>query len=338
MSTEDKSDQEVAEAAGFPKPPAEESDDSEEHKGSSEEEEEESSDEESEDDDSGEEDESDESDKSDDEESEDESEEEDEDDDSEDEDDDEDDDDSSTSGRQRTVPYSKLKTERGKRKALEGQIADINETIAELRSDKSGKSKEEELSAIQEAAKEIGEELNLDSKGLEKVLSKAVELAKKEYGDELPKDLEEKLKLLDEIKEQNLLVKEEAHFDKEWTGIVPALKKKYPNATDAMLTEAKQLMDDLSHGKKHHKHDLDYILFKNPKKFATILKAAPKNKSGETGKRVKEDAEETSGEEKTLTPIENMTPELMKKREQEDQGADDGGDEMDGVTINEPIE
>ncbi len=179
--------------------------------------------------------------------------------------------------------------------------------------------------------------MNLDSKGLEKVLSKAVELAKKEYGDNLPKDLADKLKLLDEVQEQNLLAKEEAHFNGEWDKVVPTLKKKYPNATDEMLAEAKKVMDDLAHGKKHYKHDLDYILFKNPKKFATILKAAPKNKSGETSKRVKEDAEETGSEEKTLAPIESMTPERMKKMEKEDQ-EDMVDEEHDGVTINEPIE
>lgn len=244
-------------------------------------------------------------------ESEDDSEEEDED---EEDDGDEDDDDKST-GRKRTVPYGKLKTERTKRQALQGQITEIHEMLAALKSNKSGKSEDEEFGDLEAAAAELGEEFGKDSKGLAKVLKTAVDLAVKQMGGKVPKELQEKLKLVDKLQEREQSAAESAHFNGEWDKVAPELKKKFPNASASMLDEAKNEMDKLSHGKKYHRYDLDYVLFKEGKRFSTILTAAAGNKSGEGGKQIGTGADESSEDEESLVSIEEITPEIMRNRE-----------------------
>ncbi len=71
-------------------------------------------------------------------------------------------------------------------------------------------------------------------------------------------------------------------------------------------------MDELSHKKEYHKYPLDYILFKNSKKFTAILKVADKSRAAETGKEVQNQDENESDEP---IDIENMTPARMKALE-----------------------
>lgn len=244
--------------------------------------------------------------------SEDESEEEDEDK----EDDDEEEDEDEGTGRKRTVPYGKLKEEREKRKTLQKEIDKVNKLLAAARADKEGTDEDEERDELEDMAKRLGEELGQDSKGLAKVLKAAVDLARKELGGKkLPKDLQEKLKLLDKMQEREKEEKELSHFNKEWDGLVPALKKRFPGASDSMLAEAKKEMDKLSHDKKYHRYDLDYVLFKEGKKFEALLKAAPGNRSGESGKQIGTGAGDDGDEEETMVNIEDITPEIMRRRE-----------------------
>lgn len=215
--------------------------------------------------------------------------------------------------KKRTVPYSKLKSANSTIKTLRAELAIA--VAGKSKADNSGDedAAEDADKEVADVAKKLGEELGLDEAGVEKILKAAVKLSSKKGV--VPKDIEEKLKDLDDLKKQNLAQKEAAHFMGEWDGL--NIRKQYPNASKSALKEAQELMDKMAHSKEHHTHDLDYILFKNKAKFETILKTAAKGKSGETGKRVgKDDASIESGEnEEDLVDITELNPEIMKQRE-----------------------
>lgn len=65
-------------------------------------------------------------------------------------------------------------------------------------------------------------------------------------------------------------------FEKEYKGLLPALKEKYPEATDAQLEKAKKRLDELGHSEWGHKYDLDYIFFKKQDDFDAIFKQTQK--------------------------------------------------------------
>ena len=221
----------------------------------------------------------------------------------------------------RTVPYGKFKQEKDKRQdlqlTLEEKVAKgIKDGLSALiKADKDDKLPD----AIKEAAKELAAETGLDEVGVEKILKKAKELA---ATNKLPKEITDQLKELDVIKKERADEKDEKekkaakdYFDKEWNESLPALKKKYPKATDEMIQEARDKMNELAHSKAHHTHDLEYIIFKNGKVFETILKAAPKDKSGEEGKQIGDQKDLSDEDEENLVDIEDITPEIMKSRE-----------------------
>lgn len=211
----------------------------------------------------------------------------------------------------RTVPYSLLKAKNAKIKQLEAALADKSG-----KADESGD--EDDAAEVETAAEALAKELgadDVDKTRLTKILKAAAKLAARKGGPVvLPKEVTDRLKLLDKYEADNKEKTETAHFQKEWNGLLPAITKQYPGATQAILAEAMKLMDDLSHSKKFHDKDLDYVLFKNRDKFDTVLKVSPKNKGGEAGKTMAEqDIEE--GDEEQLTDIENLTPDIMKQRE-----------------------
>lgn len=254
------------------------------------------------------------------------------------------DDQEKTTTPKRTVPYSKFKTEREKRKAVETELYErrelrdaiqgLTQIIASQQSDSKDASKSDP-DEIETAAAELAEELGLDntaldSKALAKILEKATTLA----GKKLPTELKEKLKILDSLEEKSELQAEQVHFDNEWSDFIPTLKETYPNATEAMLQEAKDEMDKLAHSKDFHAvKELEYILFKNKKKFETILKVAKGNRSAELGKRIGAEADEPSIDD-AMVDIENMTPDLMRRREQADLRANTATKNKDYTIIN----
>lgn len=246
--------------------------------------------------------------------------------------------------RKRTVPYSKLKEERQKRQEAEderknletavaqerselrGAITELTNAIASIKSnedtgeDEAGTDEatpDEVEQAAAELEQEIGYSENLSKDGLTKVLRRAVDLARKN-GTELPEEVQQKLKLLDELSAEREKSQESQQFDEEFQAYVPELKKQYPNASDAMLEEAKQELDKLAHSKQHAEHDLDYIVFKNKERFDTILTAAPGSRSAEQGRRYgSEPSFEQTDSEENLPDIEDLTPEIMEHREQQ---------------------
>lgn len=210
---------------------------------------------------------------------------------------------STKSKAKRTVPYSLLKSSKAKIRQLETELAEARANKEE------GDGSDED---VEEAATKLGEELGLDKAGIKKILEASLKLSSKKSA--LPKDVQEKLKALDELQAEHKQSKEVAHFNKEWESL--DIKKQYPNAPKSAIKEAQELMDKLAHSKDHHKHELDYILFKNKSKFDTILKTATKLKSGEGTKRVgTEKSYESSDSDEELADITDMNPSMMKDRE-----------------------
>ena len=237
----------------------------------------------------------------------------------------------------RTVPYSLLKTERERRKALAGEIKNLREEIADIRATRKGTNADDEIDEIEKEAESLGKELNLeDSKGLAKVLRKSVELARKELeknGEKLTPELKEKLKLLEQVEARERANAETAHFDKEWDSLAPDIKKEYPQITEAQLKQAKEEMNGLAHSKELHKFPLDYILYKKKDVFSTIFKTSPSKKGME---RPKDMSVPEGEEEENLVNIEDMTPEVMKAREQKRLAG--SYDQMNDFRVHNPIE
>lgn len=197
-------------------------------------------------------------------------------------------------------------------KALFSQIKELRDEIKSL---KTTPAKAEVKEAIDEI-ETYAEKHQLDASGL-KELSQLIEknlLGKLEkdgkLSKDLPEEITEKLKILDELQAEKKDKAEKEYFEKEYTKILPEIQKQYPNAKAGELSEAKAVLDELAHSKEWKDKDLDYIIFKNKSKFDTLLKVAKHNKSGETAsKQMIDDTEEES--EIDLDP-ENMTPEKAK--------------------------
>lgn len=231
----------------------------------------------------------------------------------------EEEDDQEPNSNKHTVPYQRLKAERERRReaeeklngVYEGLDDKVQEAVKSALADISSKPKSEQLDEAEKAAEELAEELNLDKDGLAKILRKAADLSKNKVSPEL----EERLKRFEEFEKSQKVKDDETRFQTEWKDELTSIKRDYPNATDEMLTEAKEEMDKLAHSKEHNTHEMGYILYKNRDKFDKLLKVSPKGKSGEIGKEIGSNEEDTDVDN---VDIEDITPEIMKKREQED--------------------
>ena len=197
-------------------------------------------------------------------------------------------------------------------KAIFSQLKEMRDELKTLKPAEKAEAKEviDDITAL-------AEKRGLDKEGLAEiaeVLEKSI-LGKLEttgkLSKDLPTDVQDKLKQLDSILADKKARDEADHFEKEWLGVLPDLQKQYPNAKAGELAEAKKILDEISHSKEHHAHDLDYILFKEKNKFETILKVAKNSKSGETSsKQIADDSDITLD----LNP-EEMTPEKAKAYE-----------------------
>jgi hypothetical protein len=168
---------------------------------------------------------------------------------------------------------------------------------------------------VGEVAKAIAAKRGLDPDGLAEIMTEAIRLAIEltpKQRAELPEDVKNALGAIEKVQADAREKAETIHFEKEWNVTLSKLKKSYPNVDDARLKQAKELMDELSHSKKYHTFELDYILFKNRKKFDAILKGATKPKGGESSARgVVEDEE--AGEVDFTDP--DMTPDKLAKHD-----------------------
>lgn len=225
----------------------------------------------------------------------------------------------------RTVPYSRLKTERIRAREAESSnqqvlqsIKELTQAIAASRHPSDPPPAEQDDIDTEAAAlrSELGLEEGalLDTSALNAILRRGMEMAGKHT--KLPKDVEEKLALVDQLKEEREKRDAEAAFEAEWQAAAKELKKNYPNATDAMLAEARSELDKLAHSKRHNEHDLDYIVFKNKQTFDTLLNVAGKGSSTEPGKAVSNAADPAAADDESLADFENLTPEIVRAREE----------------------
>ncbi len=180
---------------------------------------------------------------------------------------------------------------------------------------------EETSPEVRAIAEELGKK-GFDTNGVEELISAVLTLTKKEKA-VLPKDIQDKLKILDDIKAKEELSKsaeaDAMAFNKEWDELLPNLMKEYPNADKKLLDEAKVLLDKIAHSEKGgvrindktiKGYPLDFIIYQNKKDFDNLLKVAKKGKNIESSNKEFVDVDDES--EIDLDPS-NMTPEKYKK-------------------------
>lgn len=154
----------------------------------------------------------------------------------------------------------------------------------------------------------------------------------------LPQDVQDKLKLIDDLtarENERKVAEAKAEtvlaYDGEWNEFRTELRKQYPNANDQQINDMKGIMYDVAHSEKGgvvidaDKHiiqayPLSYLLFQNVdgirSKFDTVLTVAPKRQGAErTGsKDIREKAYEEPDDDGAFN-IEDMTPAKMKQRQ-----------------------
>ena len=234
--------------------------------------------------------------------------------------------------RAKAVPYDLLKAEREKTKQMRAELDTVIATVETLKAEKGQDAKaKEEIDEIEKEAEALAAEMGLDNpemdaKSLAAIMRRTLAIVERRNAGKLPKELESKKALLDKLEEDQKIQAETASFTNEWNDALPAIKKLFPNAGDAQLAEAKDALDKLAHSKDFHTYALEDIVTspRNFKKFETILKVAPKQKSGETGKTVGAEQEYNANtDEETLDDMENITPEIMKQREEREMNGRD---------------
>lgn len=159
--------------------------------------------------------------------------------------------------------------------------------------------------------KELAKELNFDeakTRRLIEVARKGVETLSTEDREALKEYRESK-----QTREQERESREQDEiFATEWSALLPSIKQQYPNASDEQLAAAKEKMDELSHSEKFHETDLDYVFFKNPDAFKTVL-FSPKQKTFESGRPAPEESDELPEFDPSMTPAQF---ERWEKRQQ----------------------
>lgn len=188
--------------------------------------------------------------------------------------------------------HKKLKTSfRTYKEETSKKLTELEETIKTLK----GAKTDEEKKTAEDEITALATELEFEPATLKKI----IDLARK--GLVPAKDIEQKVdKVVEKIDEDE----EKAYFDSEWTAQLPAIKVKYPTATDAQLSRVKAEFDKMSHTKEWHTATLDYVIFKNPTILTKHL-SSPKKKGIDAGTTAKQASE--SKEFKPITDTRNMS-------------------------------
>lgn len=247
---------------------------------------------------------------------------------------DEDDDHESQKSPKKTVPLSRHLEEKRHRRELESKLDEAMTEIEELK-----KTSSKKVEAVSENLDEVVDEVLSQLKDVDidegqkaflkqfskAILSKAKALSPQQKAD-LPEDIKEKLKLLDDFQKEKEDGKAVQSFKSEWNEFIPFLDKKYPNATAETKQQAYDLMNEIAHSDKGGKlvkvngedvivgYELEYLLSKNQDKFDTILKTVPNSKSFEKGKNVDNTSDEDE-EIDFLSP--SMSPEKLAKYQEQ---------------------
>ena len=210
-------------------------------------------------------------------------------------------------------------------KALFAQIREIRAEMAEIKNLQTPAA-QKEIAIVDDALKAIAEKHNLDPEGLSeitKVLESSIMKSLQEKGKlTVDPDVKKRLEQLDAILSERRESQEIAHFQNEWSGLVPEIQKEFPNAPANLIEEARKLMDNISHSKEGvilnakgevvAVRDLDYLFYKNKEKFAAILKVAKAQKGVENASKDVDIPDEDENNDIDLDP-ENIDPEKMAR-------------------------
>lgn len=189
---------------------------------------------------------------------------------------------------EKTVPLDLHLDEKRKRKEAEEKLAKYEEANGETER--------------KEAIKAMAEDLGIDAEAAEKLFVHMEKIAAAKAA----KEPEEK-----ETSTEDNEAAEKAHFNSEYDDFADEFSKLYPNATPQMRKEAKQKLYELARSEqygivpgKHDAYPLDYIVTKERKTFDTLLKVAPKDKSGESSRDMSkdDDFEEIDFTDPTMSP------------------------------------
>ena len=167
-----------------------------------------------------------------------------------------------------------LKSEKELREKFENENTELKEKLEALKNADTPKEKQDALDDIDELAKEI----NADPEAIRK-LQRVILKGVKPTDENLQKDLAD----FKNWKTSNQKVMETQQFDKEFETVLPQIKSDFPKVTDEELKTIKQTLDGLSHTKKFHDKDLDYVVFKNKETLKALI--SPKKRGMETKER-----------------------------------------------------
>ena len=234
--------------------------------------------------------------------------------------------------------FSRVKgIEQGQKEVL-GAVTELAKVIAELKKPASTEAKaatetvEDALATLLKEAE--GKEGDSDFlKRFGETLIKKVKADLEKDGlvrKDLPPEILEAIRKIEKLDTEKVVeTKREAilmKLDEEVSSFLPNLKKVYPNASEEMLGEAKELLSELAVSKEYGGESadgtdnkgkqpmpLDYILFKEKAKFDSLLKVAPKSRSGEKGGNEPDrETDEGTSDDIDLNP-ETMSPDKFKK-------------------------
>lgn len=225
------------------------------------------------------------------------------------------------SGEEEKVTPPKTNKSERPLKAVFAQLGELREAIESIKGLMSSSEKKDATNTVDDAIKQLATKRNLDAEGLGEIVALVQSKILKDLeskgvlNKDLPKEVQEKLKVLDQIQKTENEKAEVAHFDKEWDSVLPSLQKQFPNATASMIAEAKAELFKIARTKLFHDKEIDYVVFKSQDKLSALLKVAKGKKGGEgDSKQIKEDSDkESSSEEDIDLDPENINPEKMKK-------------------------
>lgn len=211
-----------------------------------------------------------------------------------------------------------LQREQEARTALEAKIAEYQEAAT--------KAEQRELA---DEIKDLATELKLDPEGLGKIFNKFESLIDRKFSSKLPPQ-----DLVTDFQTRKEAAEEAAYFEEEWTApkFQEAIESSYPRATARQLTQAKELMDELSHSEDGGRvvkgpdgkerlvpYPLDYILWAHKEDFDAILSS--KRRHGiESANRASID--ETADEDIDRTSAKGM--EALDKKYRDMEAGDSG--------------
>lgn len=160
--------------------------------------------------------------------------------------------------------------------------ADFDKKLKEAEEKYKGKDAAKDASKVSdEDINTLAKELNFDPEKTKKI----IEISRKglEATEEDKAFIKEQREFFEAKKADDFQKEQAAIFNGEWGAVLPQVKTMFPNASDEQIAKVKAEVDKLSHTKKYHQTDLDYILFKEKASFEKIA-FSPKSKTFESGK------------------------------------------------------